>query len=69
MNYNTKINIIQIKALKNSKIKTAHNQNILEKRINQAKNEIEKLRIFASFKIGRIANHCKFLANQIEKEL
>ena len=66
---NTQSNLNQIQSLKNCKIKTANNQNILQKRINQAEKEIAKLRKFANLKKGKINKICNQSADQIEKQL
>ena len=66
MAYGTKVNLQQIEAIRNSRIKTDYNQNILHKRTKQVRREISKLRKFASHKSGLVADNCNAIADQIE---
>lgn len=67
--FNTEQNLIQISALKNSRIKNDYNQNLLNKRVDTAKREVKELRRFASLKSGSVANYCFALADYIERKI
>jgi hypothetical protein len=70
MNANTKVNLEQIKSLRNSKIQSAEVKEILEKRTAQARKEVSSLRNFVSKKPGSIpAENCNRIADEIEKWL
>ena len=62
-------NLLQIKALRNSRIQSEEVLEQLAKREESARNDAQKFRRFASMKKGRPANTCYAIAQLIEAEL
>jgi hypothetical protein len=63
-------NVKQIESLRNAKHKTAHNQNLLEKRRKIAQKKINDLRRFANANPdSRVAEICRNRANSMEEML
>ena len=69
MNDQTKSNLEQIHALKDSPVQSDKVKDILAKRIRIAKREIENLRNFADLEDGKLADWCRFLAQEIDDAL
>ena len=59
-------NLIQITALRNSKIQSANVREVLAKRLSQARREVASLRRFANHKAGQVADNCNKIADEME---
>ena len=69
LQFNTRKNLQQINAIQKTRIKNDYNQNLLYKRIKQAKKEVQKLRKFANRKNNNVSIYCNELANLIEASI
>lgn len=62
-------NLIQIEALRLARIKTPEVEDLLCRRIDIAKRDVNKLRRFGNRKNGTVGKVCFNIANEIERRL